>query len=62
MNSSDQMSVPEAMLGANALVVAALLEKPEAAAIALSVIFDETRKGVVYGCDVVVGVEPSSVK
>jgi hypothetical protein len=46
-NSSDQMSVPEEMLGVNALVVTVLLVSPEAAAIAFTVMLDDTRKGVV---------------
>jgi hypothetical protein len=50
------------MLGAKALVVTALLVSPEATVIAFTVRLDATRNGAVYGCEEVVGVEPSSVK
>jgi hypothetical protein len=61
VNSSDQTSVPEAILGEKVFVATLLLVSPEATAIALTVRFEATRKGASYTIEEVVGVVPSSV-
>jgi hypothetical protein len=54
-NSSDQTSVPEAILGAKLWLVMLLTLSPEAVAMALMVIFDATRKGAKYRGDDALG-------